>query len=359
MKIMFIASGMTFGGAERVTSILSNKWIEFGHEVIIVLTETDAVTSYTLNNKVKIISIWKHIKNINHPHFHIVARLKKIIDKECPDCVLSFYLDICALSAFALIGKKIPLIYSERNDPNRTNQRVIDKIYRKIVEKEADGFVFQTDGAKSCYKNSVQMNSVVILNPLDANKLPHRECLEIKKEIVSVGRLVPQKRQDVLLKAYMLVSKQFPEYKLLIYGSGELEKQLNNQIQENKISGAYLKGNSINVLDKIKDSALFVLSSDYEGIPNALLEAMAIGIPSISTDCTPGGARMLIEDSVNGFIVPCGDENVLAERIIQVLSNQELSKSFSEKSKLIRKKIDPDVIARQWIRYIEKIKEVI
>ena len=328
-----------------------------GNQVTIVLTQTDAVSGYALSNKIVLYSMAKEIRNIPHPHFKIIKLLSRIISSENPDCVLSFYLDVCALTAISLMNKKIPLIYSERNDPNRTNQRKIEKIYRKIVEFNANGFVFQTDGAKKSYGTKIQEKSIVILNPLNIESLPVREEKSIEKVIVSVGRLVPQKRQDLLIDAFEIIEKTHPNYVLNIYGSGELEEQLAQRIASRKIQHVYLKGNSKDVLEKIKNSSLFVLTSDYEGIPNALLEAMAIGIPSISTDCSPGGARMLIEDGVNGFIVPCGNVNELATKMELLLDDHILAKAFSKQSVLIRNQVDPELIAEKWISYIRRIKE--
>lgn len=197
----------------------------------------------------------------------------------------------------AITGLHIPLIYSERNDPNRVNQRKVDKIYRKIVEHRADEFVFQTTGAQKCYPKKVQKRSVVILNPLDVTGFPTHDFTVEKKEIVTVGRLEPQKNQKLLINAFSELAKDFPDYTLIIYGEGSLRNELENYIISKGLqSKVVLPGVKNNIQEYIKDASLFVLSSDYEGIPNALIEAMAIGLPCVSTDCSPGGARELIAD---------------------------------------------------------------
>ena len=218
MKCLFVASSMNFGGAERVMSILANSWCDKGCEVKILLTGTSAQSKYTLSKQVELISCFSDAKKAIVPHFVIVKVVRSLCKLWKPDVVISFYNDIAALTAVAITGLHIPLIYSERNDPNRVNQRKVDKIYRKIVEHRADEFVFQTTGAQKCYPKKVQKRSVVILNPLDVTGFPTHDFTVEKKEIVTVGRLEPQKNQKLLINAFSELAKDFPDYTLIIYG---------------------------------------------------------------------------------------------------------------------------------------------
>ena len=308
MRCLFVAPGMLFGGAERVMSILANEWGKRNVETMILVTETDAISKYHLSDKVTMISCLEDKKNAKIPHFVIVKRVREICKKWQPDVVISLYNNLCALTALAIIGLNIPLIYSERNDPNKTNQRPIDRLYRKIVEHMADKIVFQTTGAQRCYSKSVQEKSAVILNPLNTDGFPIHDFLHEKSEIVSVGRLEAQKNQKLLIDAFTLIANDFPEYQLTIYGEGSLRKELEDYIKAKGLQErVFLPGSKNNIQEHIKDASLFVLSSDYEGIPNALIEAMAIGLPCVSTDCSPGGARELIEEGISGLITPCSD----------------------------------------------------
>lgn len=353
MRCLFVAPGMLFGGAERVMSILANEWGKSDIETMILVTETDAVSKYYLSDKVKMISCLEEKKRAKIPHLVIIKRVREICKEWQPDVVISFYNDLCALTALAITGLHIPLIYSERNDPNRTNQGKIDCLYRKIIENMADKIVFQTTGAQRCYSKSVQEKSTVILNPLNTCGFPIHDFLHEKHEIVSVGRLEPQKNQKLLIDAFALIANDFPEYQLTIYGEGSLRKELEDYIKAKGLQERVsLPGNQTNIQEHIKDASLFVLSSDYEGIPNALIEAMAIGLPCVSSDCSPGGARELIEEGRSGLITPCSDVKKLSDAMRMMLSNKTYAKACGIEALRIREKTDVRKISEDWLRYI-------
>lgn len=354
MRCLFVAPGMLFGGAERVMSILANEWGKNNVETMILVTETEAISKYNLSNKVTMISCLEEKKRAKIPQLVIINRIRKICKEWQPDVVISFYNDLCALTALAITGLHIPLIYSERNDPNRTNQGNAGHLYRKIIEYMADKIVFQTTGAQRCYPKSVQEKSTVILNPLNTCGFPIHDFLHEKHEIVSVGRLEPQKNQKLLIDAFALIANDVPEYQLTIYGEGSLRKELEEYIKAKGLQErVFLPGNKNNIQEHIKDASLFVLSSDYEGIPNALIEAMAIGLPCVSSDCSPGGARELIEDGVNGLITPCGDANKLSDAMrMLLLSNKAYAKACGIEALKIREKTDVRKISEDWLGYI-------
>ena len=354
MKCLFVASSMNFGGAERVMSILANSWCDKGCEVKILLTGTSAQSKYTLSKQVELISCFSDAKKAIVPHLVIVKAVRSLCKLWKPDVVISFYNDIAALTAVAITGLRIPLIYSERNDPNRVNQRKVDKIYRKIVEHRADEFVFQTTGAQECYPKKVQKRSVVILNPLDVTGFPTHDFTVEKKEIVTVGRLEPQKNQKLLINAFSELARDFPDYTLIIYGEGSLRNELENYVISKGLqSKVVLPGAKNNIQEYIKDASLFVLSSDYEGIPNALIEAMAIGLPCVSTDCSPGGARELIADGKNGAIVECGNPQMLAKAMEFVLKDREKAQGMGTNAKKICARVDKDVVCDSWLDLIK------
>ncbi len=355
MKLVFITPGMTFGGAERVISILANIWCDMGHEVSIFITATDRPPVYKLNDKINV----EHYSNFNEngvSYFKLISSIRSFVNKEKPDCVISFINDVCAYTIIALMGKNIPIIYSERNDPNKTNQRKVDKIFRKIVEFGATYIVFQTEGAKQCYSKKVQRKSSIILNPVELNRIPNRKKEDIDySEIVTVARLEPQKNQELLIDAFNLVSKKHQDAVLKIYGEGSLKNKLQNIIDELGLKDkVLLMGAKQDVLEWIKGSYCFVLTSDFEGLPNSLIEAMCMGIPCISTDCSPGGARQLLGDD-RGLIVPCGDKERLAEAINMYLENKDIAMRYGEEAYKLRDEIESHTVAKEWINLIEKL----
>lgn len=357
MRCLFVAAGMLYGGAERVTSILVNEWAKSGCNTKILVTRTEGISKYPLSQNVEVVSCYADVNKAKVGQYAIIKTIRTICKEWKPDVVISFYNDLCALAAIALLGLNIPLIYSERNDPNRTNQRKMDRVYRKIVENRANKIVFQTKGAQECYSPKVQRKSAVILNPLDITGFPSRDFSHEKKEIVSVGRLEPQKNQKLLLDAFSMIADELPDYSLVIYGEGSLRKELETYIESkgltNRIS---LPGAKSGIQNYIKDASLFVLSSDYEGIPNALIEAMAIGLPCVSTDCSPGGARELIRTEVNGIIVPCDNKELLTSAMREIIENKKKAQRMGKQAELIRERVDKITISREWLKLIESCR---
>lgn len=356
MKLVFITPGMTFGGAERVISILANIWCDMGHEVSIFITASNKPSVYKLNEKINV-EYYQAYRENGVSHFKLLSSIREFVNKEKPDCVLSFMNDVCAYTIIALMGTGIPVIYSERNDPNKTNQRRVDKIFRKIVEFGSSHIVFQTEGAKQCYSKKVQRKSSIILNPVELNRIPNRKKEDINySEIVTVARLEPQKNQKLLIDTFNLVSKKHKDVVLKIYGEGSLKNKLQNQIDELGLKDkVLLMGAKQDVLEWIKEAYCFVLTSDFEGLPNSLIEAMCMGIPCISTDCSPGGARQLLGDD-RGLIVPCRDKERLAEAINMYLEKRHIAMQYGEEAYKLRDEVESYTVAKEWIKLIEKIK---
>ena len=252
----------------------------------------------------------------------------------------------------------IPVVISERADPFQQLSK-LDKIIHAIYN-QAEGAVFQTNGARDFYSKRLQEKSIVIPNPVVDNysEITH-DYYNINKELVSVGRFeIIQKRQDVLLKASKIVFEKYPEYKLIFWGDGPDEdklKELAKELQiENKVMFA---GVTNSVLEKVNQSEIFVLSSDYEGIPNALIEAMSIGMPCVATDCSPGGARMLLEDGKSGKLVGCGKYEELAKEIIYFIENREKEKEYGMYAKESIGRFSYSILMNRWEEYLLKIIE--
>ena len=348
-----MSAGMLYGGAERVTSILVNEWAKNDCETRILVTRTEKISKYPLAQNVEVVSCYEDIKKAKVGQLAIIRIIRETCKEWKPDVVISFYNDLCALASIAILGLHIPLIYSERNDPNRTNQRPIDQVYRKIVENRADKIVFQTKGAQACYPPKVQKKSVVILNPSDTSAFPTHDFSNEKKEIVSVGRLEPQKNQKLLIESFSMLAEELPDYNLVIYGEGSLRKELEAFVESKGLTNrVFLPGAKSGIQNYIKDASLFVLSSDYEGIPNALIEAMAIGLPCVSTDCSPGGARELIESEENGLIVECGNPKMLADAVKRMIVEKKEAKRMGTQARLVRSRVDKCKIADSWLGII-------
>ncbi len=354
MKILITTPGLKFGGAERVLSILANQWIARGNDVAFFITATKEDPVYTLDENicVQYIDREKYGKGIPG----LINGIRSYAKQMHADVIVSFMQDVAALTALAIVGLGIPIVYSERNDPNKTNTRRVDWIYRKIVEYRARYFVFQTSGARNCFGKVVKKKSRVILNPFDVALFPIHDFDSETNEIVAVGRLEPQKNYPVLIEAFAGIADKFPNINLSIYGEGSQRQTLIELINNVGLSDRiFLKGQVSCISEHVKDAKAFVMTSDYEGLPNALMEALAMGLPCVSTDCSPGGARAMINDGVSGYIVPCGDSLSVSDKLSRLLSDRALAKSFGQHALLIREKIESKKIASEWLSLFEEI----
>ena len=190
-------------------------------------------------------------------------------------------------------------------------------------------------------------NSVIIPNPVTVAC----HASNTQPRIVSVGRLTPQKNQKLLIDAFKQICNSYPEHTLSIYGDGELKEKLSKMIVDYGIDNkVFLHGNIENVHEEISNSELFVLPSNYEGLSNALLEAMIIGLPCISTDCA--GSSEYIVDGKSGLLVPVNDRDALVTAMQKMLDNEELRQRCQKGAKNIIKRVDKDVVLKKWFEII-------
>lgn len=352
-KIIFFIPRMTNGGAERVVALLANELsAQFSIEIF---TITDNESFYELNDNVKIsganitVSKKKVIRTIRNALNSI--KLYYIFQKQMhlkePDIVISFLTE-CNIISLLQQKRSYKLIVSERNDPRKYN--VIYKYLLKRLYPTSDLLVCQTQIIKNVLKCS---NSIVIPNPIAVRDLPEPYFGITKKEIVAVGRLTAQKNFALLIDSFKLISEVHSEYKLRIFGEGELRQQLQNQINQLKLyDRVVLEGVKHNVMEEYREATLFVMSSDYEGFPNALVEAMAVGLPVVCTDVPSGAARELIKEQ-NGIVVPTGDKLALANAMDEILNNEKLQVQMKRKNLEVRKIYSVEQIASMWIKTME------
>lgn len=350
-KISFVIGSLTGGGAERVISILSNKFAEKGYDVSIIQFFYDKV-DYEISDKVHIYTIHSEQKKVFLRYPHKIILLRRLLKKLDSDCVISFLWDINLCTILSKLFIRGKLIISERNDPHVDPKNKILQSLKNVMYLCADNIVFQTHDALEFFPRPIKKRGVIIGNPINTN-MPYWDLDQSKKRIIAVNRITKQKNLPMLIKAFDLVKDKFPDYKLHIYGRGEAENEIQQLIaQLNLNSRVELKGFSNNIYEEIKKSRLYVISSDYEGLSNSMLEALAIGIPVIATDCPIGGAKEYITDGVNGMLVNCGDIQVLSKKIELLLMNDEMSKKFSTESIKIRKQLNPDRIVNIWEQLI-------
>ena len=352
MKLLFVGFLHGYGGAEKQLIMLSNQMAERGHDVYL-LSLSQNNPCYPINEQVH---YFFQEDESNNKVINVVERykyLKARIFDITPDVIVHFNVQPAFLCS--LMGKKIAskTIYAERGDPYDKEYSGVNGLIRAFMMQKIGGFVFQTSGAQKCFCENIRNRSVVISNPIFINPHDYMRAEEPEKRIVTVGRLHEQKNQKLFIEAVSMLPIEYKDFTAEIYGEGELASEL-QQLIISKKSHVEIKlmGAHKDVLKKIEQAALFVLTSDYEGMPNALMEAMALGIPCISTDCRPGGARELIEDGKSGYIVPCGNIQVLSERIKTLLSDTNGAEKMATVGKQTIMNLLPEKIYEQWEQFL-------
>ena len=353
MKIVCVVYLHGAGGAERQIIMLANAMAKRKHQVHLLVV-ADNNLRYDIDEDVIIHDLTECEAKPGNRIINRFMSLRKALKEIKPDISIHYWFQsayFCALMPQKITGL---ILYSERGNPGDDEYSGLLKYIRYFAIKRIDAFVFQSEGAQEFFDNSVKERSIVIHNSVAVPKNQYVvPCKNREKRIVNIGRLHEQKNQKLLIEAFSIIADRIPEYILEIYGDGKMKDILTRQIKELSLENQiFLKGTRRDILDCIYSASLFVLSSDYEGMPNALMEAMAIGVPSISTDCKPGGARTLVDDGINGWITPLGDVDALSQKMLYVIQNREVAECVAMESIKIRRTHSNIEIFDQWENFI-------
>ena len=342
------------GGASRQVTKLANTLCDKGHDVYMIALHLFAPV-FKIDERVKIIDITDKKLDGKITILSRYLALRRVLKDIKPDITIHYNFQSVYLTVFSLLSKKAmgKVIMAERGDPSDAEYSGMLGLVRSVAIRFVDGFVFQTNGAKNYFNSRVQQRSVVIPNSVTIPNELQQEVSERKTVVLSAGRLHPQKNHRLLIRSYAKIADRYPQYTLEIYGDGDMKSDLDSLVHELKMEGRIHINYSVkNIFEKIREATLFVLSSDFEGMPNALMEAMALGTPAISTDCSPGGARDLITDGVNGWIVPVRNEEALAEKMDYVLSHPKEAERVANNARNIVNTHSDDAVFSVWEKFI-------
>ncbi len=357
MRILFNISTITGGGAGRVMSCLANQFAEYGDEVGFITSYIETEKGeYYLDSRIKRFSLSDKKAGTVEKNIAWPLRIGKACREFKPDIVVSF---ISQANIRFLIGtprNKFVRVVSVRVDPRREYSTKLSRFLAKTLYKKVDGVVFQTEEARSFFDEKITSHSTILPNQIDErffNVFPDAP----RKNIVSTGRLSSQKNYKLLIEAFSRVA-HLTDDNLIIYGEGPLRESLEKQIAELGMTDRILlPGATDKVIEKVKNAKAYVLSSNYEGMPNGLIEALAMGVPSICTDCGGGGPRELIEDGVNGLLYPIQDADALAEKLEYALVNPNKMEQMAQVARERAESFRPEKVFMQWREYFSELVE--
>lgn len=342
MKQIYFIGSMGKGGAERVISLLANNQSRLGNDVIICTLLNNEV-EYKLEQNIKVLYL-NNGKSRKQNLLFWIRNIRNLVRNEKPDYVVSFIGRINILVLLSLIFLKKRIIISERNNPQKDGRSRFINLATRVLYPLAFKIVFQTDDVRKMFSKKIQKKSVVIANPI-IKGLPTSQ--ERNNKIVVVGRLEKQKNHILLIEAFSNVMKKFNDLTLHIYGDGTEFKHLSIYIDRHTLRNKiFLHGKQDDVHNQIKNAKLFIIPSRYEGLSNALMEAMYMGIPVIGSNVI--GIKNLIEDGIDGLLFEDDDLEDLIEKITFSLLHYEQHLSMANNARIRMLEYNEDKIMKKW-----------
>ncbi|MBP3819001.1 MAG: glycosyltransferase family 4 protein [Butyrivibrio sp.] len=351
---------LTLGGAERVISNLANMFASLPDWDVYFIVKYPSKEEYPLHPKIKRVNLFNEVpcENLLTVLFKQLWTIRKVCQENNIDILVNFMAASNLKGILATLGMKTKCIVSVRDDPNVAYGKLHLKILAKLLFHLADGIVFQTHDEANWFGNKISNNSRIIPNPVSRKfYIPDDEYKKIseRKNIVAVGRLEWQKNHKMLVECFAKIKHKYPSEKLVIYGRGTKYDELKAMIKQyNLQDDVNLAGEVKNIQEYIKDAKMFVMTSNHEGIPNAMLEAMALGLPVICTDCPAGGPREYILDGVDGLLVKVGSVDSLEKSMEQLLNDEELRCNLGIAARRKAKSFSEDVVFNKWYDYIRE-----
>ena len=353
MKICFVIGAMNFSGAEKVLSIITDELKETQDIHVILLEKENGIESK--ENGIMLYGVkatGSRVKRLENRWKNINATVKKI----SPDILVSFGYVCNVNTIMSMRGISIPLVLCDRNDPNYDPRKWHERLLRKLLYPRAQGYVFQTERIRQCFSKRIQHRSSVIPNPIEQPQVRWTQD-KAEKKFVTVARLDDfQKDQSTMIRSFAEFVKDHPDYRLEMYGSGPSKEKYEDLIHELKVEqNVKLMGKTSNASEVLSKAQGFLLTSIFEGMPNALMEAMAVGVPCISTDCGGGGARALYDYVQGVSLVPIGDQKAIIREMRKIITDHSYAQGLSNQAIRIVYQLDKEKVSNQWVEYLQQI----
>lgn len=366
MKVVFLISEIDYSGGPKMLAWVANQFAIRGENVYFI-SAFPSENIEILSKKIKYYSLnirrsqRRFVRNTKEM-LKVLCETKKVIDKINPDLVVGFLYSIdYYYTLYNYFFGHYKILLSQRLDPY--SQKGISSVIKNWIVEHADGIVFQTVGARDFYHKNAKRKGIVIPNPVVGRTWKYapgvKKFIDRENIIVVPARLeINQKRQDVMLKAFTFVVKKHPEMRLVFLGNGHDEIKIKSKISAFRLEDYAEVHRAVPIAEEFtKKCKIVCLTSDFEGSPNTLIEAMAMGVNVCATDCSPGGAKALIKDGKTGFLVNRGDYKELAKKICRLIENPEMSDRIASCAKKEMLKYSEEKIAARWISYAYYVTE--
>lgn len=348
-NLIFVVSCMGKGGTQRVISNLANYLCEKYQITIIQLFSSEI--NYYLDKRIEVIDYSNSNKNKIFQVISLITKLRLFFkkNKNLEITIFSFLTKVNLISILSNLGLGNRVVISERNDPRNDKRSLIVRIFTNLLYPLSYKVVFQTEYAKSSFNKHIQKKGTIIKNPIIVP-----DDLSVNNQsynIISVGRLIEQKNHCLIIEAFAKISKNKPNLKLTIYGEGDQRQKLETRIKElNLEKKVFLPGIVDNIFYELTNSMFFVLASEYEGQSNALLEAMAVGLPCIVTNCS--GVDEIV-NSENGVLIEKGNLTELISAMEYLSNNPQERIKLGNKAKETMKNLTLNKISKEWIAILD------
>lgn len=359
-RILFIIPFLSSGGAERVVSIWSSEMAKLGRDVHLLVFYRVG-NEYPVNDKIVIHTIKEEkYEYDNLSQIEKLRAMRSAFKRIKPDVVLPFITYVGLMALVAKIGLHVKVIETIRIDPRYGPRKIWTRILRNISVFFSKRCIVQNKAQLEYFPKWIQNRMLVLSNPVSEEFTKKEKIFMDKKikNIIAVGRLEKQKNYHMLISAFSHIAENNKEVNLCIYGEGSQYNVLNDYINKlNLKEQVLLCGRSNSIADVLQNSDLFILSSEAEGMPNSLMEAMAVGLPCISTNC-PTGPADLISNGINGYLISVGDEKALVVAMNKIINDIDLSIEMGKRAReSILNRYGPESSAKELMRFIETLSK--
>jgi len=362
LRIAFVIPSLGPGGAERVATLLANDWAARGHDVTLATFEAPGTEPFfALEQGIAVRELAAAAASRGLAvrlgrNLARVSRLRSLLRELSPDIVVAFMTEANVVTLWACRGLGVPVVISERNQPDRPGLGTLHKLARRLSYPLARAMVVQTEAIAAWAKARFRTPVHVIPNPVRlAPNGDHREPRNVQR-LVCLGRLTHQKGFDILVRSFAALAGKHPDWELVIYGEGPdrgaLERLRAESGCEERI---FLPGLTADSLGALQQATLFALPSRYEGYPSALLEALGCGLPVIATAC-PGGTAEILANGVHGMLVPADDVPAMTGGLDAMMSAPDLRKAYASRARPAVEELDIAVVGKRWLDLFARLK---